>query len=527
MRKWLPATFLLVLAATLTACPPTTVEKPVIKSFTSSVPGDKLPVGGGNVTLSWTVTGADKVNLAADPASPAPVLGADNVTATVTGVKVDTIFTLTATNSAGDTTATRKVTVAAAIPAPTITTFQVKTGAGAPGSSVNVPSTGGTVVTFNWVVTNSTALSIDNGVSAITPFAATGTKDFPVPAGTTPITFKLTATGATGSTPATSTVTVNRNADTLAPTIATTVPADNAISIQKGSNLVITFSEPMNPDTTKAAYIGNDEISATNSSLTWNGTNTVLTVTPNAPLNTALTDPTAAAKVYTYSFGAGAKDVAGNALAAPARKFTTVKDVTQTITTAAALTGEIIYTPTENDFFASDLGVGDSGTATAPNVSDTVTAGFAWKVGLGFPLAAVPAGATLTAADLKVNQFKVVGAPYGAAPALGAVKVDHINYAQATLELAKFFVYDTPNAPNADILLSTVGDISTTAPLGERTLSVLAAINADRTAVRTRSTFRLRFDRPGNANGLRDAAEFDGPNAGANAPRLVLKYQLP
>ena len=532
MRKWLPATFLLVLAATLTACPPTPVEKPVIKSFTSSVPGDKLPVGGGDVTLSWTVTGATTVNLAANPASPVPVLNADNVTATVTGVKADTTFTLTATNSAGNAVATKKITVTAAVPAPAITTFQVKTGAGTPSSSVSLPSAGGSV-TFNWVVSNATGLSIDNTVGAITPFAATGTKTFTVPAGTTPVTYTMTATGATGSTPATASVTVNRNADTLAPAIASSVPADAATGIAKdlASNLVVTFSEPMNKTATQSAYAGNDQIAPGNVTFSWDtaaGTpsGTVLTINPNTDLAyDAIADPAGPAKVYTYSF-TGATDAAGNVLTSGARTFKTLRNITQTIRSTLALSGEVVFSavPAGNKYFQADIEAGESNATDFPA---EIGANYAWKGFAGFDLSSVPAAvaaANLTSANFVVKQFEIAGAPY-AAGGLGSVQLEHIVFTAASIDAARFTAYDPATNPS----LQTVA-LSTTAAIEDKSANVLTAVNGDLTNRGTRanrSVYRLVFTTVTNSNATQDLAKFDGPNTIPGGPRLILNYLIP
>jgi hypothetical protein len=537
MRRFLPATLLLVLAATLTACPPAAVAKPVIKSFTSNVPSDKLPVGGGDVILSWATTGADKVNLAANPASPVPVLGADNLTATVTGVKVETTFTLTATNSAGDTvTATKKITVTAATIAPTITTFQVKTGAGAPGPSVNLPPAGGSV-TFNWAVSDATGLSIDNGVPAITPFAATGTKDFTVPAGTTPITFKLTASGATGSTPATATVIVNRNADTVPPSLDASTPANAAPGIDKAANIIVTFSEAMNQAATQAAYSStNAEIAPGNVAFTWNAAGTVLTINPNGDLlYDAITTATGLAKVYTYKFGAGATDLAGNPLAAASmtdRTFKTKRDITLTIVATEALGGEVIYN-VAGTFNAEDPDIepGDTATGNAAGANEQ------YKGFIGFDITAVPAadvaaGEAVTA-SMTFDQYDAIGTPYAAIAAnpaggLGGLIVDHITYTGATRDLWKFSAYAAGEAiGGAGTKHRTISTL-TDATLGVKTLDVKVAILEDlanKVARFNRSTYRLAFTKATNGNSAENKVRIHG--AGASAPKLTLKYILP
>ena len=525
MRKWLPTTFLLILAATLTACPPTPVEKPVIKSFTSSVPGDKLPVGGGNVTLSWTVTGADKVNLAANPASPVPVLAADNVTATVTGVKAETTFTLTATNSAGDTTATKKVTVTAAAPLPVITKFNVKTTTQPTETKILTLPLGGGAVTFVSTVTNATSLSIDKGVGAVTPVTG-GSTNFTV---TTAGDYTLTAKNADGVT-VTDKVTININTDAVKPKIvaASSTPANGAPGIDKAlASIVVTFDEAMNKAATQAAYTGNEEIAPANVTFTWNATGTVLTIDPSAELKyDAITDPNGLAKVYTYKFGVGATDLAGNTLEVADqadRTFKTKRNITQTIDATPTQTGEVVYSiapgPVGNKYYGDEMEAGDTIAFTDGGTS--IGSNFEWKGFAGFSLATVPPavnGTTLVAATVKINQFNVKGAPYAT---LGVVRLEHITYSgpDLTNDTSRSEAYS--NAP-----LSNIGVISNSVAIGEKTLSALAAVTddlANKAARLNRSTYRLRFTTPTDNDGIQDSAEFSG----GNAPKLVLNYIIP
>src|SRR5207245_1264292 len=112
-----------------------------------------------------------------------------------------TIYTLTASNSAGSTTARVTVTVNATPPtgaAPVILSFSAN------------PSTvvAGQVSTLSWSTTGDTSLTIDNGVGWVSGW----TRTFVRPAQTT--TYTLTASNAAGSTKATVTVTVGNSSGT-------------------------------------------------------------------------------------------------------------------------------------------------------------------------------------------------------------------------------------------------------------------------------------------------------------------------
>jgi hypothetical protein len=95
---------------------------PSIESFTS-VPS-QLPVGGGNVTLAWRVSGANSLSI--EP-NIGPVTGSSLVVA----VNSSRTFTLTARNASGSVTATAAVSVAGSVDtlAPSVSTVSPISGA--------------------------------------------------------------------------------------------------------------------------------------------------------------------------------------------------------------------------------------------------------------------------------------------------------------------------------------------------------------------------------------------------------------
>lgn len=84
-----------------------TDQKPTVTDFAASPAA--VPYGGGDVTLSWKMSGASSLTLSGATGS---VAGKTSVSVHVTS---DETFTLTAKNSAGTTTATTSVTVATSI----------------------------------------------------------------------------------------------------------------------------------------------------------------------------------------------------------------------------------------------------------------------------------------------------------------------------------------------------------------------------------------------------------------------------
>ena len=95
--------------------------------------------------------------------------------------------------------------------------------------------------------------------------------------------------------------------DTEAPTIGTVSPADGATNVAPNGNVSVTFSEPMDKAATEAAFslapTGGAKVAG---SFSWSAD--TMTFDPSSDL--------ASGKEYTATVGSGAKDTAGNALAA-------------------------------------------------------------------------------------------------------------------------------------------------------------------------------------------------------------------
>jgi len=186
MKKLLSALLLAIIL--LAGCYPVTAKLPAINSF------DARPASisaGESSTLSWTVTGATTVSIDQ---------GIGNVALSSTrGVApaATTVYTLTASSTAGSITATTQVIVTAATPPPA--TLPVINSFTASPSSISL----GSPSTLSWNVSNATSVTIDNGVSAV---GSSGSAVV-LPAVTT--TFSLTASNAAGSTTATALVLVS------------------------------------------------------------------------------------------------------------------------------------------------------------------------------------------------------------------------------------------------------------------------------------------------------------------------------
>ncbi len=192
MKKLIPLLLLLVMITAgcdMTGLTVTTsAESPVISSFGADPP---TIAAGESSTLSWSVVGATTVSIDQGIGNVA-LTGRRAVMPSATAV-----YTLTATNAAGmSATATAQVIVSGASSPPAASLPVVNSFTASP-SSV----TAGSSAVLSWNVSNATSVTI----TGVGTFASSGTT-IVLPATTT--TYILTATNASGSTTATTQVTV-------------------------------------------------------------------------------------------------------------------------------------------------------------------------------------------------------------------------------------------------------------------------------------------------------------------------------
>ncbi len=178
---------------------------------------------GGSSNLTWSVSGAASLSIAANiGASPGVVTGS-NVAVTPTA---STTYTLTATNSSGG-SVTRTVNVAVVSPPAVINSFT------ATPSSIAV----GASSTLEWSVSGAATLFVSADISA-NPGAVTGTSLSVTPTATT--VYTLTATNATGDS-VSSTVTISVTAAPPAPTIEIRSFTASDDLIQAGEEVTLTW----------------------------------------------------------------------------------------------------------------------------------------------------------------------------------------------------------------------------------------------------------------------------------------------
>ena len=183
--------------------------------------------------------------------------------------------------------------------------------------------------------------------------------------------------------------------------------------------------------------------------------------------------------------------------------------------TVAVMPNALSHTATGSRLGANPPSMGTTGAdGSAVFVGDFATVtlrGF-----MRFDLSAIPAGAEILDADLRIFQGAVNDTPY---IDLGELRVDHMNFG-AVLNDADY---------DAAALAFNYGTLSINPALEVKTLDITDAVRADIVAGRSRTDVRLRFelDTDGAADAdliqLNDAeATLPGP-----VPQLIVTYRLP
>ena len=281
--------------------------------------------------------------------------------------------------------------------------------------------------------------------------------------------------------------------DTTPPSISNANPADGAKGVTATSNIVITFSEPMDQVSAQAAYQSAD-IPAAQAVFTWNAAGTVMTVNPNSNLTiNSVNSPSGAAKSYSYTITTTAKDLAGNPLVSNySAKFTTLRKITHTLSSPTAnLTGFRFSTGGTN---TSYINVGDTG-------SNTQMKGF-----VTFSTSSLAPGITSwISATLALSQSLSVGTPFGATN-LGALRLYTIKYSaiNAAAFTAPFSLYET------------VSSAGTT-----KNVNVLLTMHQVTSNNESSAQFRLEFTKITDGDGVADYVRF------SNAPKLNVSYYAP
>jgi hypothetical protein len=302
--------------------------------------------------------------------------------------------------------------------------------------------------------------------------------------------------------------TSGQGADTTPPSVTSVSPQNETTGVKNDAEISVTFSETMDMASVQAAYTSSD-LPAGSVDFSWQTLGTVLVVHPKAPLTYAdVTAPTAAAKHYSFTIGAGAKDVAGNALGVERTfGFTTLRHVTQVLNVKSG--GGVVLTHPESG--------PDTTAASCDGAGAYVSAGEDKSNG---------AILSLVAFDLSSLPASIVewqSAVLTSALSLGAQRNPF-----STDRLGVLHLYSTQVAPSMlswDAPMSDLGIFASYASQTDGNLSVLDAIGADfaqRVPLGNTSEYVFHFD-----------IQTDGANASTTERlfcsdlRLTLEYLAP
>jgi hypothetical protein len=284
-----------------------------------------------------------------------------------------------------------------------------------------------------------------------------------------------------------------------APTIVSIEPADGAVGVRTSADVVITFSEPMDPVSTVEAWVSVD-LPRSGLAFSWNAEGTVLTVDPVAPLvlaeGTGLDPSTVPRQTYAFTLDTTARSAAGVDLAAP---------VTSSFATSRRLVVDTVPVAALTRSMRGD-GVVFAEAAVTVLVGDTV-ANLQVKTFATFTLPVLPAGAVIERGTLRATQGSVVAAPYAGGP------MRTLHMAASVIDATAFTA--TP--------LAVLGDLSTDATLGVKSRDVTAAVRDDlthRVARGGRSQYRLEFAAV-SSDGSADEARFSRSSLGLELAYLV------
>lgn len=325
-----------------------------------------------------------------------------------------------------------------------------------------------------------------------------------------------------------------RTADT--PTILSFDPPDGAMGVLNDTNLVITFSEPMDTTSVEAAYWAEDQgLQANQVKFFWNADQSVLTIDPqiNLVYNTGSNPNEVIPKLYKYGFSDLGQSQSATSLASIDASLYTARLIKATILSTPALDGSA-----SSDGFSENttpfLSVGD-------NATNLGIRGY-----LSFDLSSIPqsvSSAGIYSATLIATKTNEVGKPYVnlktpcpvfRCPTLpSSVQVNHVNYGN-TLDGTD---YNTPN-------LGVLGDLDrpacrsvgfrygcdTTTPNGLKSINVRDAVQDDwnkRDTRGKRSQYQLSFQRETNGDNKFDLVVFTPGEASSNQPMLEVQYAMP
>lgn len=289
--------------------------------------------------------------------------------------------------------------------------------------------------------------------------------------------------------------------DDVPPSLRATYPADGEAGIASNTEIVLRFSESMDPRATRAALRSSDGPIAAEQG--WHDGDRELRLEPTLPLAYAAGDAETPALTYVVDVAAGARDAAGNALPAQTFSFQTLRQVTQILLPVAS--GELTGS------FRRDGGAAPASCAAAICVGDDAFSGgpessAQYRGFMSFDLTELPAERIeLVSARIRLQAASVEGDPFAV---LGELRLE-----RAAFDAVGPAAFDA--VPQATFAAMTDPERGAT---GEH---ILWAVQADLDAGALHQ-YRLNFDRGSNRDAGADLATFL-----PEAQRLEITYLLP
>lgn len=284
--------------------------------------------------------------------------------------------------------------------------------------------------------------------------------------------------------------------DLVLPTIAKVTPADLATGVSRDATLKITFSEPMDV-ATQGALMLTGPVGVEDGTLSWNSAGTVLTWNPSATLPYGAT--------VGWSFGPGARDIAGNPLVGIAEgSFRVIQ--TGTMDLPAVLDGHV----TSDGMVCT--------TCKSLIVGDDTLFTRSYRALFSFDLNALPPDTTaITTASLNLYQSACVGSPFSK---LGLLRADSVDFGP-TIEP---FDYSAPQAGSGGSIASSCMPRWISATV---TSSVAADFANRATQQMGRSQFRIRFTGSLFPDAIADQVHIASHLDSDHAPYLRVTYEYP
>jgi hypothetical protein len=208
------------------------------------------------------------------------------------------------------------------------------------------------------------------------------------------------------------------------PVVVSVSPADGAVGIDNGQNIVITFSVPMDREATEGAY-QSESVPSSSVSFVWNDAGTELTIVPDAPLAYPVgDDPTQVpSRRVSFFISSSAADLEGRGLSAPFESsFSLLRRVELTL--FALQDRNLSGSFRSNDTY----GAGQCARAQINMCVGDVRVGNAnaqYKGFISFELAELPEAAQSVSAELTLQITGTSGNPFGG---LGGLVLEHASF---------------------------------------------------------------------------------------------------